>query len=288
MPTIFRDKIEINGAVFNDITNMPAQALHFGVDILDGWSSTSEIEAVFTPLGGTDGAIPSAFFPARPRQLTIGGFVEAENRSDREWLEDYIKGVVFQRNKELILVRHESIPKFVRVRVSGQREILANPTQTGFRWSVPLTAADPIKYGLTEITGTTGVSGFSTGGFEFPIVFPLVFTFLVVEEGSGITVTNEGTGSSSPIMTLYGPLNKGWYLENLTTGQSIRFDVALSASDTLVIDFRQEIATLNGSIVTATIVGDFWRLVPGSNQIKLFANFEQLAGFSLSAYSSWE
>lgn len=288
MPTIFHDRVEVDGVVFNDMTSMPTKAVYFGIDILDGWSSTSEIEAVFTPLGATDGAVPSAFFPARARQMTIGGYVEANNRTDREWLEEYIKGVVFQRNKELILARYETVPKFVRVRVSGQREILANATMTGFRWSVPVTAADPIKYGLTEITGFSGVSGFNTGGFTFPITFPLVFTFLDLDLDAGVSVINEGTGSSSPVMTLYGPLNKGWFLENSTTGQSIRFDVGLTSVDTMIIDFRQETATLNGASVTATIVGDFWRLVPGVNQIKLFASSDPLAGFTLSAYSSWE
>lgn len=288
MPTIFRDKVTVDEFVFNDRDNMPLGAEEFGCDIIDGWSSTSEIESLFTPVGSTDGAIPSSFFPANARQITMAGYVEAPDRATRELLEAYVLGTVFKRNKELIVTRYETIPKFVRVRVSGKREILTNITKTGFRWSVPLTAPDPTKYGLDELTGTAGVSGFSSSGLTFPITFPLVFNSSTPTSDNSVNIVNEGNGFSYPNFTLYGPLNKGWYLQNITTSETIRFDVGLIAGDILTIDFRQELALLNGAPVVTTVVGDFWRLIPGSNKIKLFANPDDLAGFKVTAHSSWE
>jgi len=288
VPTLFKEIITINSVSFNDDANLPATASFFGCDVLDGWSGTSEIDAIVTQIGASDGAILGDFFPARARNLTMAGAVETDNMAERQALEEYVKGVVFPRNQELILTKYEAVPKFIRVRVSGAREIAPNPTKTGFRFSIPLVAPDPLKYSLTPSEGTAGVAGVSTGGFTFPLTFPLIFNTVDTSNENSVTIINDGTGNSSPLVTLFGPLNKGWFLQNLTTGDVLRFDIGLNTGDEMLIDFRQEIALLNNSVVTSTLVGDFWKVVPGTNKIRLFANFDPLAGFRIVSYPAWE
>lgn len=291
MPTIFRDLVTVGDVVFNDRTDMPPLALEWGIDLMDNWSNTSEIDAVFTAVGSSagDGAIPADYFPARQKEIVLSGAVEAANKADREYLEYYLKGTVFPRNQELTITRYEAVPKFVRARVSGQRVILPNVTKTGFRFQIPLTQADPFKYSITTVTDSTGVAGGGTAGFTFPITFP--FTFSAYDSGTGdnqVVINNSGTFYAPPVITLTGPLNRGWFLMNATTGKTLRFDIDIEAGQELVIDHRTETALLDGSTVVAKIVGDFWKLIPGNNIVKLFADFDAAAGFEITTHSVWE
>lgn len=291
MPTLFKDKITVGSVTFNDYSALPPLALEWRCDVFDAWSNTSEIDAVFTQVGSAagDGAIPAAYFPARAKQMVLGGAVEASNKADREELEYYLKGTVFPRNQELIVTRFEAVPKFMRVRVSGERQILPNPTKTGFRWAVPVTASDPFKYSVSTVTDSTGVAGSGTTGFTFPITFPFSFTTLSSSSGDDqVVINNGGTFYAPPTIVLTGPLTRGWFLLNETTGQSLRFDLPIDSGSTLTIDHRTETALLDGSTVISKIVGDFWKLAPGNNTVKLYADFNIAAGFTITTHSVWE
>lgn len=289
MPTLFRDKILVNGISFNDRPTQPVQAITWGMDVLEGWSATSDLDAVSTPFGGgIDGEVADDYQEARARYLTAGGYVLAATRGDAETLVDTIIGKAFPRNKDLTLIRYENTPKQMTVRVWGKREVQPVGPEA-FRWIVPLMAEDPFKYGLGLITRSAGVAGLSSGGFTFPLTFPLIFTTIDAGGSQAAIFNNIGTAPTLPTVTLHGPLPRGgWRLSNNTTGQDIQFDVGLDAADVLEIDFANEIALLNGYPVTSTIIGDFWELVPGVNTISLYSTYDPAAGFDISARYAWE
>jgi phage-related protein len=102
-------------------------------------------------------------------------------------------------------------------------------------------------------------------------------------------VTNGGTADTKPYIVIHGPLVAGgWHLTNVTTGGDFKIDVGVATTDTLVLDFKNQVVTLNGALVTSTIRGDFWSVVRGTNTIKLYADYDPAVSFTVTIYSAWE
>jgi hypothetical protein len=104
-----------------------------------------------------------------------------------------------------------------------------------------------------------------------------------------VVLTNAGTASSAPTVSITGPLVRGgWRLVNDTTGEDLTMDVGLATGDIMEIDFSNELVYVNGFLVSPSIRGDFWRVVPGVNVIKLYADYDPASTFTISTYSAWE
>lgn len=294
MPTIFRDKVILNEVVFNDPLSKPAGAGDWAIDVMNGWHETPDIDAEFAPKGQVDGMVPPESFPIRGRTILLGGYVTAPSRLLVEQLWDVIVRDALPRGLPLRLERHEAVPKFVRCYLYGPREpdwygnSYAGPY--GFRWGATILCDDPMKYALDPIISSAGVAGFASGGRTYPRTYPLVYDTTLAGEGEKVTITNNGTGrSKNLVIDITGPLNKGaWRLVNETTGDLLKFDVALATGDHLIINFGTETALQNGYPVSATIIGDFWDLQPGPNVIKLYSDYDPSAGFTATAYPAWE
>lgn len=290
MPTIFRDKVTAGDITFNDRTEWPSvNAVEWGLDVLDGWSETPELDAPFAPLGSVDGEVPGEFFAARGKPLIIAGYVHATTRLDAELLSDVIVRDAFPRNREIEIVRYEAVPKVMRVRRNGPIE-MSWVGPYAFRWAVPTRAADPFKYGLTSSSDSAGVAGQSVGGRTYPRMYPLVYTTIASGTAERAVLTNTGTTDSKRLtIVINGPLvTGGWRLVNETTDDTLKFDVGLAASDTLEIDFKTETALLNGFPISSTMSGDFFPIVPGVNIIKLYGDFDPDTSFTATVFSAWE
>ncbi len=296
MATLFYDVIEVGptGGTpvhFNDALQRPMSngIGEWGMDVLAGWDESFEIDAEFEPLEIADGAVSSDYFPAVARTVLAGGYVRAVDRATAMQLWDVIVRDAFPRNKELTIIRNEPVPKQMTVKVSGKRSIEWTGPMA-FRWGVPLTAEDPFKYSLAPSVDGAGVAGQSSGGRRYPRSYPMSYDTVFSGVQNSATMVNAGTGDSRRfLVTMNGPLSKGgWRFANESTGDFIRFDVALLTTDTLVIDFYRGLALLNGYPVTATITGDFFALAPGPNVLKLYGDYNPAVSFTVSAYSAWE
>jgi hypothetical protein len=290
MPSIWQDRITIGDLVFNDSVEYPSGIVGrgWGVDVLAGWDKTPDLDAPYTEIGLVDGEIPGEFFAAKGKFINVSGWVHAIDRATADALWDQIV-LGFMRNAELVLTRYEPIPKFMRVRRITPVERDATGPEA-FRWATTVKAGDPFKYALTPLTGSAGVAGQSSGGRSYPRTYPLTYTTITSGESNSVVLINAGQADSSRlIVALNGPLNKGgWRLVNETTNETIKFDIGLLSTDVLEIDFHNEVALLNGAPVTVTITGDFFRLVPGVNVLKVYADFDPNAGFDATGYSAWE
>jgi hypothetical protein len=292
VPTIFRDKVVAGTVTFNDRLNMPAGCVEFGLDTLDGWRKSSDLDVRSTPYGGAvDGESSNGYWSANARHLIASGYVVALDRMTAEEVEDIILGDAFPTNEDIVLVRYEGIPRFMRVKVTGEAEVI-NVGPNNFRWIVPLqTVGSPFKFSYEPLQGeigTSGAAGISTGGRTYPRTYPL--TYVSTDDGSGNSVAlyNHGTAPADPFVEIYGPLPKGgWRLENATTGEFIQFDVDLSSTDLLTIDFSERVARRNGYPVTALITGDFWKARRGVNVVKLYAPYDEATSFTISINSAW-
>lgn len=289
MPTIFRHKVTVGSVTFNEVATKPTGAQYWNIDALEGWDSTTEVEVFVTSRGGSvDGDIMGEFTPARTRHLVVAGYILGTSEAIGEELAGLLIKDAFPRNTELTLTRHETTPKFLRVRRSGAVEI-QRTMENGFRFQVPLMAPDPFKYSVNEVTsGLIGVSGFATGGRTYPRTYPLTYTAMGEGGNNSADIVNSGTADTNPRVTVYGPLPKGWRLVNETTGEDLKIDVDLASGDELYIDFSEQLVYLNDQLLAANVFGDFWKVVPGTNRIKLFGTYNVSAGFIISINSAWE
>lgn len=289
MSTIFRQKVVSNGVSFNDV--LPSGAYNFAVDVCDGWKDTGDPEESSIELGSyRDGSSSASFFPVRSKFITVGGYVVAASEAGAETLADVLVRDAFPRNTSFVFSRYESVPKFMYLRRSGPVEFDWQAVQNGFRWSTVLMGEDPFRYSLTKQTSSTGINGTGLTGHTFPVTFPMTFTGTTSGSNTAAVLTNAGTAYSSNFTaTLTGNLAKGaWRLSNDTTGKAIGFNVALSTTDQLVIDFDNQVATLNGFPVSTDYIGTFWQLAPGVNSIRLYAEYDANASAIISGYSAWE
>lgn len=154
------------------------------------------------------------------------------------------------------------------------------------RVALEYVASDPRIYAdsLSSVNVLLPTSG---GGFTFPLTFPLSF-------GGGTvgtqTATNAGTVSTLPVATIYGPVTNP-QLENLTTGEILKVNIVLSATDYLVIDFDAKTVLLGGTASRYSLLDQssvWWDLAPGDNQIRFQASTYSVdAHATLSWRSAW-
>lgn len=291
MPTIYKQRVEAGPLVFNVPGSELAGVLSWGVDVMDGWKDTSSPDVISTDLGNlNDGVELGDWFPARARFIVLGGWVYCASEAEAEQVHTQIVRDGFPRNAEVDLVRYESTARYARVRRADKFETDWSAVQNGFRWQTTVIARDPLLYSRDAIEESAGVAGQSSGGFTFPLTFPFVFGGASASVADTVSVFNRGSATSpSLIATLTGPLLQGgWRLRNDTTDQEIAFNTAVGVGEELVIDMRNQLATLNGFALTAGYEGEFLSLAPGSNDIRLYADFDPSAGVTILAESAWE
>jgi len=138
--------------------------------------------------------------------------------------------------------------------------------------TVEFVATDPRIYDATLTSVTKGVAA-ASGGFTFPITFPL--TFGVSTAGSGtFQVNNIGNFNTRPSVRITGPVDNP-RLEHTDQGKIIQLAISLGATDYVDIDFATRNIILNGTASrrsTLTPSSQWWDLQPGINNIRYAAN----------------
>jgi len=160
-------------------------------------------------------------------------------------------------------------------------------------FQVGLVAEDPRIYSDTVYTQQTPASlvGVPPQGRAFPETGNIVY-------GSGDTsgqlfITNSGNTTTYPIISITGPGNFPAVI-NATSGYTMYFSGALSASDTIVIDtnpLRRTVILNNALSVYSRLqfsTSTIWGLLPGANDIRLtFASFSTGAGMAIQWQNAW-
>lgn len=161
--------------------------------------------------------------------------------------------------------------EWANVRVEGDLEYeFAHNRQAVIVWALTLFAGDPRRYGATLRSGSYDPSDSSSGtGVALPITFPIDF---VGEAVTALEVTNAGNFPTPPVFTITGPVTNP-IIDNETTGESITTqDLALTSSDTAVVDVGAHTFEVNGvnrpDLIDASLT-EWFELVSGENRLRL-------------------
>ena len=146
-------------------------------------------------------------------------------------------------------------------------------------------ATDPRLYDSNVVTLTTIIGAQSNIGLEFDAEFDVEFGGQIP---SGIvTANNLGTFPAPWVANLRGPLTNP-RVENITTGQSLRFQGVIGSGETITIESLTRSVTVNGASRYSFLVpsSTWFDLAPGATQLRLAASSGDSTG-SLSFRSAW-
>lgn len=152
---------------------------------------------------------------------------------------------------------------------------------------VELTATDPRIYDADLTTVSVPVAT-SSGGFTFPITFPLAFG----SAGAGGTFQLDNIGNwSSPLsIHIAGPVDNP-RIEHVDQGKTLRFAGSLSATDYLDIDTANHSIVLNNQASRRgwlTSDSAWFDIRPGINNLRYAANSVAVGSVATVSFrSAW-
>jgi hypothetical protein len=290
MPRTFEDPITVAGIPFNQ--GPDADGVEWYCDELEGWEDTTEPNLETAKFGYSDGVAVGERAPLDPRFVEFGGAVVATTRAAADRAFRRLQSAL-DPNAYFVAERIGPIPERMTMRLAGK---VYKPKDIGhaFRFATTIMAPWPYKLGTLQKQGTAGVFTSREYVRTYPRVYPLKYVADGVDTGTSIPTSidlfNEGNANSYPIIRVFGPLAaNSWYLVNDATGEQQRFTLAMGTGQTLTIDERRQVATLEGTVVDYFVRGDWLYLPPGiTSTFRLVApDDSDTAGFEVTAYDTW-
>jgi hypothetical protein len=109
--------------------------------------------------------------------------------------------------------------------------------------SIQLGASKSFSEDETATTQDSAALTETGGGFVVPLVLPITFT---ESAGGDLTVTNEGSFYSYPVLRAYGPIVNPTIV-NQTTGELLTFVGSIASGDYWEVDLHAQSVKLNGT-----------------------------------------
>ncbi|MCG6499468.1 phage tail domain-containing protein [Kitasatospora sp. A2-31] len=200
------------------------------------------------------------------RVITLAGTITAPDLATLDAAAEQLYAAAALTDTTLVV--GESVPKQATVRRSG--DVLCDyETDRVARYSVMLTAADPRRYSTTLQSQSAALPSV-TGGLTLPITLPIMIT--ATTASGTISLTNQGTIATRPVLTVTGPCAGGFTIvaarpSGATTQQT--YSDSLAAGDVLVIDSLARTVTLNGSVSRRRYLSGTWPEIPPQSSLAL-------------------
>lgn len=214
--------------------------------------------------GRDGGYVGAQFFAARP--ITLTGRIFSSDVNSLESARTDIQTALHAPSITMKIVTSAGKSyviycKLLDFKMPINRDLFTAP------FKIELLAPDPVIY--DDATGTeltASISRIVSGGYSYPVVYPVVYAISSLPA----TVTNAGTASVKPKITLTGIMTNP-VLQNRTTGEQLQLNLTTGVGDVVVIDMQRLSVLLNGGDIFATVAASsiFWRLITGPNSIAL-------------------
>jgi phage-related protein len=219
--------------------------------------------------GNVNGARISGVYYGK-RKFTIEGMINADSNTDLETKRQALANALRIDNETFTMTVTTRGGVAVTSEVTLESIDLAHEKgQLSYgNFQIELVSEESFLQGGTENSATVPV--FEAGGFAVPMEIPLDIS----AGGTGETVVNNaGTGNSSPVVKIVGPITNP-SITNVTTGESLQVTYTLtSGSDYIEIDMDNKTVYLNGTTnLFSSKSGSFWDLASGNNTLKLTAS----------------
>lgn len=244
-----------------------------------------EVRQVVTPRPDVDGTYDTTeWVGARTVSVQVVGdgnkrqFLDALSRFSRPNQRPFI---VYEVNGDL---------RRIRLRAADRSAPLVAPSDVLFA-QLQWVGVD----GIVEAEQETVLVAFATDGEEEGRTYPLTFdrTYVPTLPVGTVNAINVGTARACPEFRLFGPVTNP-LIENLTSGEQLRFVTTLTAGQWLEIDCRNKTVRLNGLKAQNRYntldfdVSEWIGLYPGDNLIRYRPDTITGAAFARVAYrSSW-
>lgn len=255
----------------------------WGLTKLDGWFDGWEGSGTVDQRSQADGAWISPQY-ASPRVVHLSGSIRASSWDGitQAW-DRLLAQIPFRQLASLRVSTGEgAVPEMTALVRQHEKPILTRRDDRA-TFSLSLIAPDPRRYSVTSGSASL-VLPITTGGIAPPLTPPLTITGS--SSLSQATLVNAGTVTTYPTLTITGPCPPA-RIANLTTGEALRVVDAVSAGQTLLIDVLNGTATTGGQ--SRRVLGSWWGLVPGSNEVAFSAaGYDAAAGLSITYRSAWK
>lgn len=239
---------------------------------LTGWDDQPGLDLGDTVKPSEHGDFPGlGFFQARLPALTMQ--VVGESTADTEELLKLLRQRMAYNDTEQPLLIRDSGELLVADARVVDRKIPHQPQRTlGVAPAAVLwRCSDPLRRSRTG-RSLHLVPAVTTGGLPYPLEYPLDYG----TEGGGAsgTAVNDGDISAPAVVTFTGPASGDGYGVVLD-GLLLKFDLPLTAGETLTVDTGTGTVLLNGSsdrtgwITPDSVPPTEWRIPPGSSTVSL-------------------
>lgn len=246
----------------------------------DGWEGAGGVDQ----RSQADGAWVSPQY-AGPRVVHISGSVDAGSWDGvtQAW-DRLLAQLPFRQLATLRVSTGEgAVPEMTALVRQHEKPVLAERYPTWAKFSLSLLAPDPRRYDSASRAAAL-VLPILSGGIAPPLTPP--FTITGSTSVSQATLTNDGTVLTYPTIVITGPCPPAT-IANLTTGEAMRVVDAVPAGQTLVIDVLNGTATITGQ--SRRVLGTWWGLVPGVNEISFWADgYDAAAALGITYRSAWK
>lgn len=248
-----------------------SEGAYVTADGVDGWYSTPESKWSLTERSYSDGAYPidedQIVYASRVVTAQIG--VIAKNRA-----------TVLDLWRSILACAHHEC-RFRVVDDKGDSYVCGYPTVTSeATWdrrnnqgTLTIQCPDPRRLSTdgdscTLLPSSAGITGgLQYGGDSAGLVYDLSYGAVDGESGNVGTVSNNGSATAYPVVTVFGVFEDGFTLYMTTGGK--RYEVSYGAYVTkvpIVLDFRARQATCGGSDRSSGLTArGFAGIAPGSS-----------------------
>lgn len=270
------------------------------------WGETAVPNTVLVANGGAAGAIASGMSLPAEMYYDLEGRVQGPRDAlGAEW-RSLLASIPPDRDVPMTVLGGGLDPD---LQTWVRRYDKATPTfSSRLDFALHLVATDPYKYALAPIS--SGVAMFVTDIWFQTYAKPgsvwvdtyakpatrWVSTYLKAAPSgpyeTTLNINSAGRVPSQRVVTVIaGPLTAGrWFLTNLVTGDKCWVNLSISQNQRVTIDTLNRSAALDGSDVSELFFGDWPRLYPGTNTVRLVGvtSGATAAFATITAYEAYE